>query len=138
MACATLKRSLDWESINQRPSKRRRCMPFGSSRQHPSSHLNKRLYSQIESSPSSSGAMMAAAAHHLQQVNKSLPSEEYMHNFHEDHQQFDLALSSTENRVNIFPKLTPEKMAQNVHEEIKRLANRRKQLQFQVISFQSI
>lgn len=28
MACATLKRSLDWESINQRPSKRRRCSPF--------------------------------------------------------------------------------------------------------------
>lgn len=28
MACATLKRSLDWESINQRPTKRRRCLPF--------------------------------------------------------------------------------------------------------------
>lgn len=28
MACATLKRSLDWESINQRPTKRRRCIPF--------------------------------------------------------------------------------------------------------------
>lgn len=31
MACATLKRSLDWESLNQRPSKRRRCLPCGSS-----------------------------------------------------------------------------------------------------------
>ena len=30
MACATLKRSLDWESINQRPNKRRRCSPFAS------------------------------------------------------------------------------------------------------------
>lgn len=30
MACATLKRSLDWDSINQRPNKRRRCGPFGS------------------------------------------------------------------------------------------------------------
>lgn len=29
MACATLKRSLDWESLNQRPSKRRRCTPYG-------------------------------------------------------------------------------------------------------------
>ena len=29
MACATLKRSLDWEQINQRPTKRRRCSPFG-------------------------------------------------------------------------------------------------------------
>lgn len=28
MACATLKRSLDWETINQRPAKRRRCSPF--------------------------------------------------------------------------------------------------------------
>lgn len=29
MACATLKRSLDWESLNhQRPTKRRRCSPF--------------------------------------------------------------------------------------------------------------
>lgn len=28
MACATLKRSLDWEAINQRPTKRRRCSPF--------------------------------------------------------------------------------------------------------------
>lgn len=25
MACATLKRSLDWDSINQKPAKRRRC-----------------------------------------------------------------------------------------------------------------
>lgn len=31
MACATLKRSLDWESLNQRPTKRRRCNPFTSS-----------------------------------------------------------------------------------------------------------
>lgn len=30
MACATLKRSLDWESLNQRPTKRRRCNPFAS------------------------------------------------------------------------------------------------------------
>lgn len=31
MACATLKRALDWESLNQRPTKRRRCNPFGQS-----------------------------------------------------------------------------------------------------------
>lgn len=30
MACATLKRSLDWESLNQRPAKRRRCGIFPS------------------------------------------------------------------------------------------------------------
>lgn len=31
MACATLKRALDWESLNQRPTKRRRCTPYGQS-----------------------------------------------------------------------------------------------------------
>lgn len=31
MACATLKRSLDWESLNQRPAKRRRCYPLTTS-----------------------------------------------------------------------------------------------------------
>lgn len=39
MACATLKRSLDWESLNQRPAKRRRCGIFpsaGGSAQSPS------------------------------------------------------------------------------------------------------
>lgn len=29
MACATLKRSLDWDAINPRPAKRRRCNPYG-------------------------------------------------------------------------------------------------------------
>lgn len=33
MACATLKRSLDWEALNQRPTKRRRCSPFAGSPQ---------------------------------------------------------------------------------------------------------
>lgn len=28
MACATLKRNLDWESMAQLPAKRRRCAPF--------------------------------------------------------------------------------------------------------------
>lgn len=28
MACATLKRNLDWESMAQLPAKRRRCSPF--------------------------------------------------------------------------------------------------------------
>lgn len=50
MACATLKRSLDWESLNQRPTKRRRCHPFGS----PSSNA--------PNSPSSSAIAAAAAA----------------------------------------------------------------------------
>lgn len=35
MACATLKRSLDWEALNQRPAKRRRCLPFGANPSSP-------------------------------------------------------------------------------------------------------
>lgn len=42
MACATLKRSLDWESLNQRPAKRRRCGIFPTtgtgSTQSPNTH----------------------------------------------------------------------------------------------------
>jgi hypothetical protein len=47
MACATLKRSLDWESLNQRPTKRRRCLPFGST--GPSSPSSSKA---VESAPS--------------------------------------------------------------------------------------
>lgn len=93
MACATLKRSLDWESLNQRPTKRRRCHPFGS----PSS-------SNAQNSPSSSSSSSSIAM----RVMEPKPSP------------FAEA---------VCPKLTPEKMAQNITEEIKRL-HRRKQLTF--------
>lgn len=92
MACATLKRSLDWESLNQRPTKRRRCHPFGS----PST---SNAQNSSPSSASSSSAM---------RVMEPKPSP------------FAEA---------VCPKLTPEKMAQNITEEIKRL-HRRKQLTF--------
>lgn len=93
MACATLKRSLDWESLNQRPTKRRRCHPFGS----PST-------SNAQNSPSSSSSSSSIAM----RVMEPKPSP------------FAEA---------VCPKLTPEKMAQNITEEIKRL-HRRKQLTF--------
>lgn len=98
MACATLKRSLDWESLNQRPTKRRRCHPFGS----PST-------SNTQNSPSSStSAAAAASSNSAMRVMEPKPSP------------FAEA---------VCPKLTPEKMAQNITEEIKRL-HRRKQLTF--------
>lgn len=98
MACATLKRSLDWESLNQRPTKRRRCHPFGS----PST-------SNAQNSPSSSTSVAAAASSNsAMRVMEPKPSP------------FAEA---------VCPKLTPEKMAQNITEEIKRL-HRRKQLTF--------
>ncbi|XP_058829934.1 akirin [Topomyia yanbarensis] len=95
MACATLKRSLDWESLNQRPAKRRRCHPFGS----PSS-------SNAQNSPSSSAS--SSSSGNAMRVMEPKPSP-----------FVDAGCS----------KLTPEKMAQNITEEIKRL-HRRKQLTF--------
>uniref|UniRef100_A0A6M2DH89 Putative akirin n=1 Tax=Xenopsylla cheopis TaxID=163159 RepID=A0A6M2DH89_XENCH len=82
MACATLKRASDWESsLTQRPSKRRRCNPYGTPA--PSSHnANMKI---VENKPSPFGE--------------------------------------------IDGKLTPEKMAANIRDEIRRL-HKRKQLSF--------
>lgn len=104
MACATLKRSLDWESLNQRPTKRRRCHPFGSPAGAGGGSGNNSSSTSSNSalSPSSSSAAAARA------VMEPKPSP------------FADA---------VCPKLTPEKMAQNITEEIKRL-HRRKQLTF--------
>ncbi|XP_071455650.1 akirin-2 [Hetaerina americana] len=79
MACATLKRTLDFDPVhNGRPSKRRRCVPMCVSPKTPPTR-------QHEINPSPFGQ--------------------------------------------VSPKLTPEKMAANIREEIRRL-HRRKQLHF--------
>lgn len=104
MACATLKRSLDWESLNKRPTKRRRCHPFGSPAGGSSSSAGSSISNALNSSPSSSSAVANARS----AVMEPKPSP------------FADA---------VCPKLTPEKMAQNITEEIKRL-HRRKQLTF--------
>lgn len=109
MACATLKRSLDWESLNQRPTKRRRCHPFGSpSQQSSSMAASASVMSPSSSSATSAVSSAAAAAAASMRVMEPKPSP------------FAEATCS---------KLTPEKMAQNITEEIKRL-HRRKQLNF--------
>lgn len=159
MACATLKRSLDWESINQRPSKRRRCNPFGNSRHSTSSsspHMNKRrLYTQMNDSLDSHNQHhMSPYSLPLQALKPGMTSStateeqhmfgQQMHHHQHQHQmqhtegfpssdlqQFDPSLS-TESHSNAFPKITPEKMAQHVQAEIERMAARRKQLQYQV------
>ncbi|PZC79725.1 akirin [Helicoverpa armigera] len=78
MACATLKRNLDWESMAQMPAKRRRCSPFAaSSSSSPGIKVS-------ESRPSSFGESVIAPV-----------------------------------------KLTPERMAQEICDEIKRLQRRR-------------
>uniref|UniRef100_A0A182QLK0 Akirin n=1 Tax=Anopheles farauti TaxID=69004 RepID=A0A182QLK0_9DIPT len=106
MACATLKRSLDWESLNQRPTKRRRCHPFGSPSHSQSPQSAAAALSASPSTSTTSAAAAAAAA--SMRVMEPKPSP------------FAEATCS---------KLTPEKMAQNITEEIKRL-HRRKQLTF--------
>ncbi|XP_013103618.1 akirin [Stomoxys calcitrans] len=99
MACATLKRSLDWESINQRPNKRRRCNPFGQS---------------TSGSPSRSASIHDG----LPGSNPQSPSSR----FAREPQPSPFA------DVNL-SKMSPDKMSQNIREEIKRL-HRRKQLPF--------
>lgn len=79
MACATLKRSLDWETLNQRPSKRRRCTPYGGG------GGGTPQQTPVKSTDKSQSPFMETT----------------------------------------FPKLTPEKMAENIRDEIKRLHRRR-------------
>lgn len=78
MACATLKRNLDWESMAQMPAKRRRCSPFAAS------------------SSTSPGI----------KVSETKPSV------------FGESVSAP-------VKMTPERMAQEICDEIKRLQRRR-------------
>ncbi|RVE47244.1 hypothetical protein evm_008112 [Chilo suppressalis] len=78
MACATLKRNLDWESMAQLPAKRRRCAPFAAS-----SSTSPGI-KMTENKPSTFGDSVTAPV-----------------------------------------KLTPERMAQEICDEIKRLQRRR-------------
>lgn len=61
MACVTLKRSLDWESLNQRPAKRRRCFPFGANPSSPTSSSSSSKYVS-ETAPSTSTSSPFAEA----------------------------------------------------------------------------
>ncbi|CAH2249168.1 jg21737 [Pararge aegeria aegeria] len=80
MACATLKRNFDWESMAQLPAKRRRCAPFAAS------------------SSTSPGLKMSESKSSIFGETVSAPA-----------------------------KMTPERMAQEICDEIMRL-QRRKQL----------
>ncbi|XP_061398902.1 akirin [Musca vetustissima] len=102
MACATLKRTLDWESINQRPNKRRRCNPFGQSGN--------------TGSPSRSSSMGHDGG--IPGSNPQSPSSRFVR----EPQPSPFAEAN-------LTKMSPDKMSQNIREEIKRL-HRRKQLPF--------
>lgn len=106
MACATLKRTLDWESINQRPTKRRRCNPFGQSG---------------NTSPSRSVATTSDGSQNstVQSPRTPFAKEPQSSAFTEA----DLS------------KISQDKMAQNIRDEIKRL-HRRKQLPFSMAAIE--
>lgn len=105
MACATLKRSLDWEAINQRPTKRRRCNPYG---QHGST------------APGGSGTNNGTTS------TPQSPSGRLM----QEPQPSPFAEAT-------LARMSPDKMAQNIRDEIKRL-HRRKQLPFSAQQFESM
>lgn len=101
MACATLKRTLDWDAINQRPTKRRRCNLFGQT--------------NCNGSPSSRSSTSAAGAGQdgLQSPRSRCVRET---------QPSPFAEASASN-------MSPDTMSQNIRDEIKRL-HKRKQLPF--------
>lgn len=103
MACATLKRALDWENLNQRPTKRRRCNPFGQS---------------ANGSPSRSGAGRHDDGTPGCSLNPQSPSSRFAKE----------PQPSPFNETGL-ATMSPDKMAENIRDEIKRL-HRRKQLPF--------
>lgn len=102
MACATLKRTLDWEAINQRPTKRRRCNPFGQS--------------------NNTGSTSRSSLNHEGSTG-SLNCHSPTSRFAREPQPSPFA------ETNNLSKMSPDKMSQNIRDEIKRL-HRRKQLPF--------
>ncbi|XP_018790267.1 PREDICTED: akirin [Bactrocera latifrons] len=100
MACATLKRTLDWEALNQRPTKRRRCNPLGQTTGNGSSpsrsSVASTLYDNVQS-PSGSRISKEPQPNPFTETNLT--------------------------------KISPDKIAQDIRDEIKRL-HRCKRLQF--------
>lgn len=149
MACATLKRSLDWESINQRPTKRRRCNPFGqstSSAMIGGSGSRRLAYAAASMSSPSSSSSSAAATN---AANITMPSA-FSGGIHGIQQRcpcgrvntltvsasnrnaIDTENTDSESLLPESPfagKMSTDKMAQNIRDEIKRLS-RRKQLTY--------
>ncbi|XP_055838466.1 akirin [Episyrphus balteatus] len=136
MACATLKRSLDWESINQRPTKRRRCNPFG---QSTSSMIGGQGggRSSAHSSPSSSSAAAAAGLTVGGGMSSGLSGgmQQRCPCGRLNTVSASTRNLSIDNADSLLPespfagKMSTDKMAQNIRDEIKRLS-RRKQLTY--------
>lgn len=111
MACATLKRSLDWESLNQRPTKRRRCNVY------PTAGASTQSSSALSGNTKSVSEPVASVFSDAT-LTKLTPGMHWL--FSKFNTSTWLAHS--------FP-FNAEKMAQNIRDEITRL-NRRKQLNF--------
>ncbi|XP_037935989.1 akirin [Teleopsis dalmanni] len=109
MACATLKRALDWENLNQRPAKRRRCNPFGQAG---------------NGSPSRSATSLSGAGSNTNMCHEISPGalgQLPNGRLAKEHQSAFVDVT--------VEKMSPDKMAQNIRDEIKRL-HKRKQLPF--------
>lgn len=126
MACATLKRTLDWESLNQRPTKRRRCNPFGQSG------------SSSPSRSATTSTASAAAGHDglAGTINPQSPSGRFAKEPQPSpFTEANLTKMSPGQciyvifHIKFLIKIFTDKMAQNIRDEIKRL-HRRKQLPF--------
>uniref|UniRef100_A0A1A9WCW0 Akirin n=1 Tax=Glossina brevipalpis TaxID=37001 RepID=A0A1A9WCW0_9MUSC len=107
MACATLKRALDWESINQLPTKRRRCNPYG------------QAGSVSPSRASGASCQTARDALNPSSTSCRFVKESQLSPF------ADAGVST----------MSPTKMSQNIRDEIKRL-HRRKQLPFSTVALE--
>ncbi|XP_055918175.1 akirin [Eupeodes corollae] len=139
MACATLKRSLDWESINQRPTKRRRCNPFGQSTSSMMGGGGFGRGASASSSPSSSSAAAAAAGglnvNHGMSAGLSGGMQQRcpcgrLNTVSASRNAIDNSDADTLLPESPFAgKMSTDKMAQNIRDEIKRLS-RRKQLTY--------
>ncbi|XP_077293470.1 akirin-like [Arctopsyche grandis] len=100
MACATLKRSPDWEGVAQLPAKRRRCAPL-----HPHPHPHPHPLAQHSSHQHQH--------HQLQQQQQQQQQQ----------QRSETVAPSPFAEPTL--KLTPERMAQEICDEITRLQHRR-------------
>lgn len=115
MACATLKRSLDWENITHRPSKRRRCNPFDDTNTRTSTSAAALKAHNTAAAAAAAALMVSNSATTITTTKRPVVAQKRCNPFAE---------------ANV-PVMTTEKMSQNICDEIKRL-HKRKQLPFSV------
>lgn len=129
MACATLKRSLDWDSINQRPTKRRRCNPFGQSTSMMGGGRSSAPNSPSTSSAIAAGLVVGGMSGAGSSVSSGMQRCPCGRLNTTSASRNAIESQDTVSESPFAGKMSPDKMAQNIRDEIKRL-NRRKQLTY--------